>query len=353
MKKLLVSIMLVVTLLFCGCGCNGLSTLNFNNAWNNGDLGKVNYSERLSYTVRYLDTYTTGGSKSVSYEKSQGLKDVDIDIYGTYNTELEVFPVASVGSIEEIKDSNILDDYEGHIIKLTTRLEVEASYSCDENPHSDFINTVTYFCNSSNSFAPLYSKTENSSTVLRVYNNKAGTIRSHNLTETFYNKTSYRIINTPYINGVKDDAGITDKTYNYTLQTIVDNTQLLFALRNIDFQKNNNKVIPTVSSTYGNYQNISASYFDDKEANFTIENSTEKAYEMKSISFVSSVVSSGCAFSSGASGRAQIAFIANNADYFNGKAQIVQYVEPLTSYDNQYMCMGVLEYTLNNVVYQG
>ncbi len=343
MKKIVISLLLVFTVLFAGCSCNQAPNLTFSDNWNQGSEQGIGYSETQTYAVSFNDNYASGG---YSFVKSSEITS-ELATYeftnGSYTTNLSV--VAKDASVPNV-DSDVLKDYTLGLYKYTTEFRITAKYSCaPDKVYDDYITTVTYFCTSNASYAPIYTKTENKSSILHVNNGVASVKESHSLTDISYQKATYTI--KEYNPQTKEVTKSTD--YNYSFKTAIDNNQLLFAIRNSTVPEKSALTLPTVVPTYGSLKNIQvAQYQENLSENVTVNGSTANM-EMQCLSFVLSGSSSSCIGNGTTNtGRAQLLFVqAKENDVLAKRSQIIRYVTPLTTYDS-FNLMGALVFDLTS-----
>ncbi len=234
-KKFLVILMGVLMLLTAaGCSCAPASSLDFSSAWNNEPSPP--YSETLTYKGTYSASYTDQG---FSYVKSENLTDdvckIDESSYtgATYTVTTQIIPESYYSEAA----SEILENYDGALIKVTTDFTVNVNLllnGSETKTATDTQHTEVYLCASTYSFAPVYSKSNSSSTLLIVNNKGASTSTIVNTTEFVYNESKY----TSKITSTRDGIVEVDseKTYNYTKGSIIDNSALMFVLRNLELK---------------------------------------------------------------------------------------------------------------------
>ncbi len=342
MKKIVISLGLVAILLFAGCSCNSASPLSFTNSWNDGTNPNIGYTEVHKYSVSYDDNYSSG---DYNFAKSNDLSKEAFGFSfsnGSYETTLTV---VDKGQIPTGATSDILDGYNEGVFKYLTKFKITANYACADNAYEDYVTTESYFCGSSASFAPIYSKTENKSSILSIKNGKASVKEIHTLNEIFYSKKSYTI---KEYDAVSKELLDTDK-YSYSFKTAVDNTQILFALRASTFKSS--ITLPAVNTTYGSVQRLAVKAYQDNVTEQITVNSNSADCEMQCISFMLSSASASCVGNGTTNtGRAQLVFkqAKENDVLTKNKGQIVKYVTPLSTYDTFYL-MGALVYQLDSV----
>ena len=359
MKKILISFLLVITIVFGGCSCNAQTTLSFGNEWNNSQTGKVGMKETLTYDVSLSENYSSG---DYSFNKSSALSGIKYDFSGTYTSTLTVLDyMAEIPNAESSLVTEIRSNSTQTIFHLKTRLDMTASYNLsgtadgEYTEYRDFIESEVYF--SGSSLMPVYSVTESKFSHLMLADGKYQVETSHSKNEILYEKTSY-VINSTQIDPepASDAEKTTSETINYNYKTAIDNTELLFALRGFSLKKDNTSSLPVVSPTYGSVQTLNVKYYDDQEmvVNTSVNGgtTTESTLSAKCVSFVLSPSGSGCTscFGGTTTGSPQLVFIqsSSNQSVTEKRALVLRYVSPLTAIDGTYSRMGALVYNLKD-----
>lgn len=245
--------------IFGGCG-NKKSPLSFNNAfslYSTEDVGytdkdpSVGYKEKLSYSVKNSD-------KDYPFKKDNSISNEEItfSLEGTYTAALEVI----AGFPAEISTDIVKPDTAA-VYHYTTEFNVSVDYTFPKNPennysHDDVIKTETYFLPFGESFVPVYSKAENDYTNVNLSSSKF-CLAVKSRTEVFYNSASYtmstRAVEYKTTDTAKnlDDCELKTNSYEYSAKTVIDNSQLIFALRNINLAVDATYIVPTVAAVYG------------------------------------------------------------------------------------------------------
>ena len=138
-----------------------------------------------------------------------------------------------------------------------------------------------------------------------------------------------------------------DQTAKYDFKSLVDNTQLLFALRNLDIANKSTKEITVVSTAYPAPQTLSVTNSKEYTVNKTLTvNGEEKANLQFPVTSLHFNRKDGLNI-----GLWQYALVQKNTnEQTNPKALLLEYASPLTSYGN-YLTMGALVYKLTSVNY--
>ena len=360
MKKRIFSIIaltlaMVFTLSACD-GCSSLPELSFTNAFYGGtglsdQDPQPYYSETLTYDIDYAETFDgvkidskLKEDKNVNFEFSNGSYVSTLEVYKSFK---EASETKGVVFESDIVDS--LEENESHAFYLHTEFSIYAKYTIGEKvvENTESIITDAYFCKTALAFAPVYTQTK--ATYLQFYYSIGEVIKVETESKTTYQKESYSLWNKVTGNKASEEETTTIK-YNY--KTVIDNTQLLFALRNIEVEIEKVDSIPVVAPSYKeptslaiNYrENTSIPYSKEKPLVYNYEN-VEKPIEVKHYRFYKNDAKE--------TGATQHLFIQtkleNQAesgieDY---RALPIRYVEPLTTYGS-FSPMGVLVFTLTN-----
>ncbi|MBO4594582.1 MAG: hypothetical protein J5697_02640 [Clostridia bacterium] len=254
MKKLLtlLSSFIIVLALVLSCGCSGKTILSFNNSFNGGANATVEpgLSEICEYSVRFAKKENFSGAE---------VSDVNYTD-GTFVTTLKILSDYEDGGA--LPETDLYNTAERSIVlKFSTSFSVKAVYTVNgtEKAFDDTIESVVYFLPSEKSFAPLYSKTEKHS------GNPFGEVGEYfdETTEIVYYGSSYKIT-TEGNYSANDTASI-----DYTPKTLIDNAQLLFAVRCFD-----------ITSTATNIPVVASAYKSAKTLAFTLESDESKTYSI-------------------------------------------------------------------------
>lgn len=259
----LLSITLAFTLFLTGCtacsGCSGDSTLYFSNSftgqWGGSNTNPTEYYEKLTYDVSYTDNYQNGLIK-----KGSALQNLlNCDFTGDYTTILEVGGANLLS--ERANLSNLPETItDREVYKYTTTLNITATI--DGKEYNDQNVTECYFFANDISFNPIYSHTLSINTyVMLSPSSQFATTRKAYEYETFYNTNNYTIIKQALEldeNGLTGNVlGTSVSTNEYEFRTLIDNNQLIFALRNFQSLPNQFTVLGVVSPAYNQSKNIS------------------------------------------------------------------------------------------------
>ncbi len=360
MKKRLFSIIaltLVSLFTLSACdGCTSLPTLKFNNAFFglSEDEPRTYYTETLTYDVTYAESFE-GINISPKLKDDENINFEFKD--GSYVSKLKVykgFQEAGEDNGIEIKSDIIenLKEDEQNAFHLHTELNIKAKYVVNgkTTENDEKIVSDVFFLKTSLSFAPVYAKTKAS--YLQFYSSIGEVIKVESESATTYQKDSYTLWRK--ITGNKASEETTTKQ-KYSQKSVIDNAQLLFALRNFDVEFEKVSTLPVVSANYETPTSLAVNYSKNTTVSYTAEKSLaynntvtdtfvnlENAIETRQYAFYKN--------DSKETGTRQTVFLQNKVessplDYL---ALPVRYIEPLTTFGN-FLPMGVLDYTLTSV----
>lgn len=353
MKKRFFSILaltLVCIFSLSACdGCFSLQPINFTNAFNGGsglkveDNPKTNYQEVLTYDVDYFESFD--GYSISNKLKANEKFNVKFE-NGKYVSTLKI--LSSFGDANVKLESDIIDSLENnqmHAYYLHTEFSIDVTYDIeDRDPytHTDTIVSDVYFCDVSLSYAPIYSKTTADYTNLRCVE-KIYAVSDKTFSEVKYSKNSYTVSFTAN----NKETKVTTNDYEY--KTIIDNAQLLFAIRNFPLELETTESMPVVGYNFGeavslaiNKDTTSTISYQDNPliyglANYSgnVETSRYRFYRNKT----------------NETGVMQNVYIQNNVENSDiaYKSLLIRYVEPLSSVYGDVLSLGALVYTLRNV----
>ncbi|MBQ8196861.1 MAG: hypothetical protein IJZ73_02240 [Clostridia bacterium] len=262
MKKFRIAVLSVITacaLLLTGTGCKKDSELYFSNAFD------TEYSLSAGYTETCVYDLTVDKNFNDELKKADKLNGIVNDISvmsGSYVTRLSVTPAVS-GSAEQWKGSDISNiNGINELFYLETELKFTINVNgtaCDE----DTIVTKTYFCPKDFSYAPIHTTTEYDCTNLTIENNALKIGRLVYTSSTVYNQASYvTVTTTPTATQTIEDE--------YTFRSLIDNNQLLFALRNVSIDVDSSSYIPTNSHAYKKVPTLKITNKGNYAENYTL-----------------------------------------------------------------------------------
>ena len=352
MKKLLfvvLSFSLALLFALSGCSCATPQPLSFNRAYLGEGSGY--YSEELEYSVGYESTYQ-------SITNSAGVDQSKIpEFNGTYVVN---FSNKNNHRLPEGVTTDLDYELDYHYIKSTLSL----SFTVNNKTYNDQIVSEVYFHSKDWSLAPVYSKTTMKYTYLFVdaENDLSQIIYQFSTT---YKKNGYISTKTFYQPEENEDVNLIDitdtdvnspsyfdtqklkamagngKSHEYDLQAIVDNNQLMFAIRNSNL---GSVKLPTVSFSYDAPVDITAQ--NRNQANYTIEN---LIYNGENKDNTNMPINNVEFYINATNNRGSSKYMSIQREAVNGisnNALIVEYAEPLLSGLSN---IGALVYKLNKV----
>lgn len=354
-KKLFAIIAFTLVTIFALSGCEGcviMPELVVNNAFNGGSGEtafdpQTGYTETLKYDVKYSDEGIAPNlkdAKNIKFSFS----------FGTYQTNFEVlsaFPTEIDGTKLESNILTNLADNDKQAYHLKSKFSVEVNYVIDgvENKRTDSIESEVYFCNRSLAYAPVYSKTTSSYTVLQMGSKSGLPIIINSTSQILYQKENYKVDFSYYYNNFmneKLEEQSSSKTYDYAFKTITDNTMLLFMIRNSKIDFENTIGVPVVTPNYGKAESLAINNAN-KETRTLQLNYNYQPYQVElslsKLRFSRNEINS--------SGTQQILYVQNNVENspIPYKALPVIYNEPLTTFGT-FQPMGQLVYTLTEII---
>lgn len=339
MRKSIIALILAIftlTTLLGGCSCAGDVPIDFNNKFYGENVSidpPAGYKETLTYKVTFSEKHPEGIGKSPLLQNaSYDFKD------GLYVSTLE-----TVTSLPDGIQTDILDDLPSDaktLYKLTTKLSITSCYQGlidGDKEYQDFIESTVYFCSYRLSYAPIYSnvKTDYSLFFYSTEGSTTGKLQSERTIN--YHKTNYVLTE-------KVGEEVTTSQYEYKFTTIIDNAQLLFALRNIDVKADSSFNLPTVSYAYGQAKKLLIQNQSQTSTAVEINNNGIDVAEDMNINTLSFMVNDST--KAGISQYVSIQSAKSNNLPFN--SLLYSYVEPLSEY-GQMLTMGCLVYTLSSI----
>jgi len=331
MKKIIISMLLIIALLLTGCSCTPETSLSFTSYWSKEDVS-TGYTESCEYKVEHIKDFNEDG---LNYTLSDGVEGIFEQEYedGIYTTFIKVL---SSNQIPEDYSGDIEVDSDSHIIYYETNYSIKSKFRYGETAdnewteeNEDSIVTKIWFCSKNASYTPLYSITKANYSVVMISEN-VKTERVEYESKSIFSKDGYTI---------------DGKEYEKTFKTYVDNNQLLFALRNINIDVEGAYSLPTASIQYGSVKNLTAKRMSDinlKLGNVAVEGTDKGAdfnVDAKRFSFrLESTLNSG---------KEQLVYVNASDKEFGGKAVLLRYVAPLGDIGS-FLSLGAMRYTLTS-----
>ncbi len=337
MKKFFVTLLSLslslILVLFAGC--NKATALAFNNAFNGGNAPDSQYTEKLTYTV------TSGNYKDL--ERSTDIpKDIaDFSTNGTLTVSFNIKTESDI-PLQIINDTDI--DLTGMIYYLSFALDLNSIYTVNgegSGEVKEYIYSDVLFLTTGSSFAPIYSTVKQSYNVMYTENVDDKVVVNTEKIEsnytTLYRKNEYKITS---IKGEEQSS----KTYDYDFKSVIDNAQLLFALRNLSLEKEASYTIPTVSPAYGNATPLLITNKEENTQTLNVKIDGKDVNESISVKNLTFHVND-----SKNTGTPQYVSIQKSASTnIPSKALMTEYAQPLICYGS-YTDMGALIFKLNSV----
>ena len=342
-KFLLSGIALLLGVVFLSMSaCGAKASLSFTSDWNGNNV-QIGYKETAVYKVEHLESYKL---ENYDYTTTQAVKDaVDMKFTdGVYTVTTKIEPKSNIPAKYT---GDIVDSSVESVLHITTEYSVKSHYKygtkTEHDVYDDFVKTDAYFCLSNASYTPIYVLQENKYALLSVSNGVAEVSTTHFKREFMYSKEKY-VINKLNV----DTDKVTDYTEykKYQFKTAIDNSELLFALRNVKIAEvDGTYTLPTITATYGTAMDLLVKRHEGATLNvpLTVNAGAEETHAIPTRIYAFSLNNNLT------KGKTQIAYIQNKAtETLEYKAHLVKYVAPLTAYGS-FDDMGVMVYTLSSV----
>ena len=285
MKKFLLSLTAIILsfAMLILSGCADSSPLSFNNDFaGGGGASEINtdYTEVLKYDVERIDSYA-------SIKRTEGIKDQLIPTYsGTYTMTFNGNP-DTTGIEKGVQ-------YDAKIFYLKSELKLDLTV--DGKTFNDHVISEVYFYESGQSLAPIYSRSLVKNTFIYLSNGKVTTVQAVFEYTTSYGNGSYYQVKKQYApdkdedvnlvnldtirvaldtateNRTEDQTALINKltplnggsnSYEYKVKRLIDNNQLLFAIRNTGLASGSSTTVPTVSPVYGDAKDLTVKNAND------------------------------------------------------------------------------------------
>ena len=209
----------------------------------------------------------------------------------------------------------------------------------------DYIYTVTYFAPGPQSYTPIYTEQISSFTNVMISENSIDIGRRNSKNYIEYNSNNYTV-NTEYSGG---DITLTgNKRVTYTSSTAIDNTQLLFVIRNMNLASGSSSAISVASYQYQELKDISIVGESSRTENIAdptllkVNGNDFSGTSIKLNRYAFRLAETSSA------GIKQLVFVQEGeAGNLGNRKLMYRYVEPLTALS--YQALGVMEYKLTQV----
>lgn len=338
---------------FLSSGCSSAILLTFNNAFNGEKEPYAEYWERLTYTV------TSGEYKDLTRSTVISKDAVDFSINGrltlTLNTTHKDAEIDGLKVLpDEVKDQTDIN-LSGKLYRLTATLLLNSNYTVNGKINSedgnsnltDEISSEVVFLTSENSFAPIYSSVKQSYHVMLASNESDGLKVNIDKLESehkiIYNSDKYTITST---SKSEESDTTTTTTTDYTFRSLIDNTQLLFALRNLSLEKETSTSVLTVAPAYKSATSLLVKNNEETSQMVKLLVNGEEKNESLSLKNLSFNVND-----NKNTGVPQYVSIQKaKSENIPFKSLMIEYAEPLICYGS-IASMGALIYKLSSVEY--
>ncbi len=344
MKKFsirLFALLMALSIALMASGCNKQNTLVFNNnAFGSSNDASTDYTEVLEYTVKNENSYD-------SLKKDTLLDDYELaySYNGTFKT---TFKVGSLTSLPEGVETEFSTKITDKVYYYKTELNVKATYKVDgtlaegyvENgdgtvSYDTFANSEVWFLIRGHSFAPIYAKGAQKYTAVVLSDKVNVELNEYSYQTTYYNDEYHTTITSG------DQTKTNDADYDF--KCVIDNTQLLFAIRSLNITTEQTVSIPVVSPAYEKPQTLTFTNSTDTSKSTAI-NGVNASIPVQNVNFKLSANYN--------TGLAHYALIQKSSpvNEIPNKALLIEYAAPITTYGMFYN-MGALVYTLTSATY--
>lgn len=346
MKKIIIVIVsTLLTFVFCLGGCNQKTPIAFSTiTFGATELKDApnGYTEVCEYDVSYAEEFrgefikTESIPSNVIFEYSNGKLITKLETLKTLPSDITTdisMPLESTTYYKYTTNFNIHVHYDG----------LSESYDGAKD-FDDQIITTAYFCSARYSYAPIFSKVESSYTALNFTNDGAKVTTTKFENTIKYNKEKYVIEKTTF-DGDMNKQTQEPKEYKYDFQTVCDNTQIMFLMRNTSPTSEQRFNMPTVTPEYGESKTLGLNLETtiNEVCSLTVngEKIENENIKLKDISFgISDSVNTGI--------QQKIFLQAEASENVPFNSLLVKYVRPLITFGS-ISTQGALVYTLSSV----
>ncbi len=339
-------LLLALILTGCDCSCSNTPALDFTNAFNNSQKPALDYVETLTYDVFYNgDGKDYGSLKKSSATDAYILKE-NITYSGTLTTTFEVGDINRVpkGVSDIVGDENANKEKITEVYIFTTSLKLNAKYKFvgeeQERQVNDTIDTTVYFLPETMSFAPVYSTYKADMHLVQASSTEKLFRYTYDY-KTAYNLNKVTVTST--LSSFDSDGNETKvpaqtKSNEYDYKRVIDNNQLLFALRNFETNEEQATLLPVLTPSYGKTKDLLISAHTTENINMDFD---EEAIPVKKFSL-----------------KVNDQYTSGNSHYFSiqtgktnsteSKALLISFAQPLIDYGTT-SCLGALEFKLKSI----
>ena len=369
--KILTCVTLVLVMLLSGCSCVMAIPLSFSSAFFENGTPKNGFVETLTYKVAYVN----GDDTNYPYLKKSDMLnnvilDVQVDDASEYKTTLTL--LLSNANVPELADSNLLGENgltssSGYVFHLSTTLNYKAKLIFNgENSHEieDKIQNDVYFLMKDNSYAPIFARSVSKMNLISVNETGINIGKVEYNYQTLYQMEDYSIWGSitsfggstySISTGEKVDESnqtqtqeIEKQDYEYSIKTIIDNTQLLFALRNFSTTPSQTSGLSVVAPAYGEAKTLAIRHDTsmNRALDFTFNGNSAKENEILPVKKLSYAIND--MDNSGQTQYLVYQSAKSDKDTVNSRALLVEYAFPMPVYGSM-TCLGGLKCSLTSV----
>ncbi len=352
MKKfitLLVSLVALLAITLTGCSNSG-GTVSFRSKFIGGGTAQETYEEKLTYNVNYVSDSTDYPELNM-FSNSNGYIDKDgIKYEGTFVTTFRVGNVNSIphGVLSDIvSNENIAKEKIQEIYFFKTEFNVQATYSFKDSQTPTVVNdsivTEVYFLPAGLSFAPIYSSYISDTNAFDLSKPSHLTRVKYDFKIT-YDLDEYTIDKT-IVTFNADDSEATKSssvTKEYDYKSVIDNNQLLFAVRNFDTNVETTTALEVLAPAYETSKSLTFSPHttSSQPIGFVTGVSAQETLPVKTF-----YMNVGTGNTRGISHYFNVQTEASAS--VNNNALLIKYAQPLFDYSSM-GCMGGIEFSLAN-----
>jgi len=369
--KLVLSLALVFTTVLGGCSCATPVPLAFKPHFNGGQKFDGFSSETLTYNISYVN-----GSEEYSLLKKNSALDNLISDFNVENGSFVTKLSIDFQENDQIKKSGLYGEnglvkpnspyfLQKTTMQYTGKLVLKNGV---EHSFTDKIETTVYFLQES-SFAPLYASQVSEMSLISTGDNNVSVSSVKYVYETIYGDSEYTVNSKLYSKGVvtynlsnnekaekfNNDYQLTsenNESFEYNLKTVVDNTQLLFILRNLETTQDKTSTLPVIAPAYKEAQSLAIMQMNTASPKLNFEYNGNTAKENETIPVKKLAFALNDAFTSGQSQYLVYQTGKSSAETptVENRALLIEYAFPLPVYGSMTI-LGGLKCTLKSVAF--